>query len=96
MISFGSKKHQPENRDNIDASSWRSFIIIVKIRPDFSADRLINWASKKGLIEIIGIHQTNSGYARLLHNVLYKQEQHHFGEPEAEGDSEDIYDLLGF
>ncbi len=82
--------------DQIDATLWPSYIIIVKLRPGFTATKLVGWATRKNLIELVGVHRVNVGYARLLHDALSRVERHHFNEPENEGDSEDLYDLLGF
>ena len=83
-------------KDLIDATEWPSYVVIVKLRPGFSPDKLVNWASRKGLIEVVGVHNVNIDYARKLHDELSKHEDKHFNEPEAEGDDEDIYELLGF
>ena len=83
-------------KQEIEATGWPSYIIIVKLKPGFTVTKLIGWATRKNLIELVGAHRVNVGYARLLHDALSRIERHHFGEPTTEGDSEDLYDLLGF
>ena len=97
--------NKQNKKDNIDSTDWPTYIYIIKIKPNYEAIKLVRWATKPGkdLIEIIGIHNVNRDYARLLHTALSKQEKKRSEDPPDDEGSDsskssnwDFYEDLGY
>ena len=71
-------------------------VIVVETAQGFDPERLIRWASRKGLLHYVNVHVVSKDVARRVDKELYPLRKEGFVEPEIEGDDEDLYELLGF
>ena len=78
-----------------DGSGRKWAVIVVETEAGFDPERLIRWASRKGLLHYVNVHVVSKDVARRVDKELYPKRSQGFVEPESEGD-EDLYELLGF
>lgn len=79
-----------------DGSGRKWAVIIVETERGFDPERLVRWASRKGLLHYVNVHIVDKDTAREVDKEMYSKRKEGFVVPEAEGDDEDLYELLGF